>query len=228
MTSIVVAKNVVKKYGRVAALAGVNLVLEEGKQYVIQGASGSGKSTFLHLMAGLDRPSSGELIVCGQNLSQMNDKQLAAYRNKTVGLVFQFHFLLSSMNCLENIMLPSKIGGENYAAVKERVLIFAHALGVEQCLNKYPFELSGGEQQRINIIRAISLSPRLILCDEPTGNLDSNNSQLVVSLLKELARKDKSTLVIVTHDRSVASCFENRLQMKDGIAASTIVRSKDY
>jgi len=209
-------ENVKKIYGKVHALRGVNLSLEANTQYVICGASGSGKSTLLYLLGGLDRPSDGRVLVEGKDLSKYDDESLARYRNLYVGFVFQFHFLLPSMNCMNNIMLPAQIGGATQSDLKETVENLAEKLGVAHCLNKYPYELSGGEQQRINIIRALSLKPKLLLCDEPTGNLDSENSMKVTNLLKQLADEFQSTLVVVTHDEKVAAHFDNKISMVDG------------
>jgi lipoprotein-releasing system ATP-binding protein len=209
-------ENVKKTYGKVHALRGVNLSLEGNSQYVICGASGSGKSTLLYLLGGLDRPSEGRILVEGKDLSSYDDESLARYRNLYVGFVFQFHFLLPSMNCMNNIMLPAQIGGATPSDLKENVQVLAEKLGVTHCLNKYPYELSGGEQQRVNIIRALSLRPKLLLCDEPTGNLDSENSMKVTSLLKQLATEYQSTLVVVTHDDKVAAHFDNKISMVDG------------
>ncbi|TNE98233.1 MAG: ABC transporter ATP-binding protein [Deltaproteobacteria bacterium] len=209
-------ENVKKTYGKVHALRGVNLTLEGNSQYVICGASGSGKSTLLYLLGGLDRPSEGRILVEGKDLSSYDDESLARYRNLYVGFVFQFHFLLPSMNCMNNIMLPAQIGGATPSDLKENVQVLAEKLGVTHCLKKYPYELSGGEQQRVNIIRALSLRPKLLLCDEPTGNLDSENSMKVTSLLKQLATEYQSTLVVVTHDDKVAAHFDNKISMVDG------------
>ncbi|MCO4792749.1 MAG: ABC transporter ATP-binding protein [Bacteriovoracaceae bacterium] len=209
-------ENVKKSYGKVHALRGVNLELEENTQYVICGASGSGKSTLLYLLGGLDRPTEGKILVEGKDLSNYDDESLAKFRNLYVGFVFQFHFLLPSMNCINNILLPAQIGGSTVSDLKENVEELAEKLGVTHCLKKYPYELSGGEQQRVNIIRALSLRPKLLLCDEPTGNLDSENSLKVTNLLKGLSEEYDSTLVVVTHDDKVAAHFENKISMVDG------------
>lgn len=209
--------NGIKKYfGKVHALNGVDVEFEHGEQYAIKGASGSGKSTLLYLIGGLDRATDGQIEVSGKALDKLTDESLAKYRNTFVGFIFQFHFLLPSMNCLENILLPAKIGNKSTSEVKEMALSLAETLGVTHCLSKYPFELSGGEQQRINIIRALSLKPKLLLCDEPTGNLDSENSELVTKLLKGLAKEFGATLIVVTHDENVSSKFDNVIHMKDG------------
>ena len=214
---LVELESVKKSFGPHCALAGVSLGLDRDCQYVICGASGSGKSTLLYLMGGLDRPSSGSIVVGGKNLSKMSDEALAGYRNRFVGFVFQFHFLLSSMNCLDNVLLPGRIAGVEINPLLQFVKELAKRLGVANLLSKYPYELSGGEQQRINIIRAISLKPSLLLCDEPTGNLDSHNSQKVVELLKQMAREFQATLVMVTHDEKVASDFSHRFLLQDGL-----------
>lgn len=216
MGAMATVKNLKKLYAQTYALNGVNLELQPLEQYAIQGASGSGKSTLLYLLAGLDRASSGEIWIEGQNIQQWDDEQLAYYRNQKVGLVFQFHFLLPTMSCLDNIMLPAKIGGHDVSKVKKQAKELASLLGVSGCLQKYPYQISGGEQQRINVIRALSLRPKLLLCDEPTGNLDSANTQKVTNLLKQLALEFKATLVVVTHDTNVASQFNCRLLMCDG------------
>lgn len=214
---IIKIENVKKTYKKSHALRGVSITMNEGEEYLIRGASGSGKSTLLYLLGGLDRPSEGNVIVNQKNLVDLNDEELALYRNRYVGFVFQFHFLLSSMNCLDNILLPAHLGGVYSEEILSRAKSLAKLLGVEHCLEKYPYELSGGEQQRINIIRALSLKPKLLLCDEPTGNLDSENSQRVIQLIRTLAREFGATLVVVTHDPQIAQSFNRQLVMRDGL-----------
>jgi len=210
-------KNVSKSFGQYHILKSLDFSLDLGLQYVIQGASGSGKSTLLYLLGGLDKPSSGNIYVDGININNFDDSQLANYRNQYVGFVFQFHFLLSSMNFRENILLPAKIGAQsNFNALGEKVNKMAEILDVKHCLDKFPKELSGGEQQRVNIIRALLQGPKLLLCDEPTGNLDSENSSKVISLIIELAQEYEATLVVVTHDGDVASRFGKCFNMIDG------------
>ncbi len=214
--SLVTIKNISKDFSKVHALRSISLNLDEGGQYAIRGASGSGKSTLLYLLGGLDQPKNGEIIIHGKDIAKFNDDELANFRNNYVGFVFQFHFLLSSMNCIDNILLPGQIGGKKNKGQLEFAKELAKKLGVTHCLKKFPYELSGGEQQRINIIRALSLRPKLLLCDEPTGNLDSENSQIVTDLLKDLAIEFGSTLVVVTHDNQMAEQFENQFRMRDG------------
>ncbi len=210
-------ENITRYFGKVHALNGVNLNLQRGQQYAIQGSSGCGKSTLLYLLGGLDHPTSGTITVDNKVLGEMSDDELAAYRNQSIGFVFQFHFLLPSMNCLDNILLPAKISGTSTKLVKEKCLHFAQVLGVTHVLKKFPFELSGGEQQRVNLIRALSMGPEILLCDEPTGNLDSENGQIVTQLLKDMAVQLGSTLVVVTHDKQVASQFPHQVFMRDGV-----------
>lgn len=205
-----------RHYGISKALNGVNVSFNAAEEYVIKGASGSGKSTLLYLLGGLDRCTEGTIIVNNQDLSQLNDEELALYRNQYVGFVFQFHFLLPSMNALDNIYLPARLAGDLTEEIKNRVKKLASELSVDHLLKKMPYELSGGEQQRINIIRALSMRPKLLLCDEPTGNLDSQNSLLVIQLLRSLSKENGSTLIVVTHDAAMASTFHHQLTMKDG------------
>lgn len=221
---LVQVKEVYKQFGASPALNGLSLNLAAHQQYAIQGPSGSGKSTLLYLLAGLDRPSAGEIWVAGANLAQLDDEAAARYRQKMVGLVFQFHFLLPTLTCLENIYLPARISGTPITKIAANVERLAVALEVEHCFSKFPYQLSGGEQQRINIIRALGLAPRLLLCDEPTGNLDSVNAQKVAALLAQLAQEQDMTLVVVTHDDAVASHFAHHLYLRDGRLVESLAR----
>lgn len=214
--SFIRLEQVEKSFGKTRVLRGLNLSIEAKELVAIRGASGSGKSTLLYLLGGLDQPSSGKVIIDQKNLSSMGDEQLAYFRNESVGFVFQFHFLLPSMTCRDNIMLPARIGGKSLQQVEKDMVKLAEMLGVTHCLTKYPFEISGGEQQRINIIRALSLRPKILLCDEPTGNLDSKNSEKVATLLKSLAAEFGATLLVVTHDDKVASFFPRKIVIEDG------------
>lgn len=216
--SFIKLQNVEKTFGTTKVLQGINLDIADRDLVAIRGASGSGKSTLLYLLGGLDVPSTGNVIINGQNLSKLSDKELADFRNQNVGFVFQFHFLLPSMTCIDNILLPARIGGGNInmKVVESDVAKLAKILGVEHCLKKFPYQLSGGEQQRINIIRALSMRPKILLCDEPTGNLDSKNSEKVADLLKNLAHDFGAILLVVTHDDKVASFFPRKIVIKDG------------
>lgn len=213
----IILNNISKKFGDFYALKDVGLEVDAGEKAVIHGASGSGKSTLLYLLGGLDRPTSGEIVTFGQNVSKMSDHDLANYRNEKIGFIFQFHFLLGTLSGLENILLPAQINGKvDMAKVKKRTMELAGLLGVTDVLHKLPSEMSGGQQQRINILRALSLKPKLLLCDEPTGNLDSTNSEIVIDLLEELSTEFGATLLVVTHDQNVASRFPRKIEMLDG------------
>lgn len=214
--SFIRLEHVEKSFGKTNVLRGLNLSIEDRELVAIRGASGSGKSTLLYLLGGLDHPTSGKVLVDNKNLTSMSDDELAHFRNSNVGFVFQFHFLLPSMTCRDNIFLPARIGGKNLKQVEKDVEEMAKILGVTHCLSKFPFEISGGEQQRINIIRALSLRPKILLCDEPTGNLDSKNSEKVATLLKNLAADFGATLLVVTHDDKVASFFPRKIVIEDG------------
>lgn len=214
--SFIRLEQVEKSFGKTIVLRGLNFTIQEKELVAIRGASGSGKSTLLYLLGGLDQPTSGRVIIDNKNLSKLGDEGLARFRNESVGFVFQFHFLLPSMTCRDNILLPARIGGKLTSKVETDIDQLAQILGVTHCLSKYPFEISGGEQQRINIIRALSLRPKILLCDEPTGNLDSKNSEKVSTLLKNLAADFGATLLVVTHDDKVASFFPRKIVIEDG------------
>lgn len=215
--SFIDAVDVTKTFGKNHVLNKVNFHLESGNQCVIKGASGSGKSTFLYIVGGLERLNGGSIHVGTHDLSKLNDDQLAKYRNEEVGFVFQFHFLLSSLSNLENILMPARLGRKDIGEIEAYARTLAKRLGVEECLKKYPYEISGGQQQRINLIRALSMKPSLLLCDEPTGNLDSANSEVVTDLLLELSRNQGTTLLVVTHDEEVSQHFKNVYHMVDGV-----------
>ncbi len=214
--SFIRLEQVEKSFGKTRVLRGLNFDIKDRELVAIRGASGSGKSTLLYLLGGLDQPSSGKVMIDGKNLSTMGDEELAKFRNSHVGFVFQFHFLLPSMTCGDNILLPARIGGKDTRSVEKSAQELAQILGVTHCLAKFPYEISGGEQQRINIIRALSLRPKILLCDEPTGNLDSKNSEKVATLLKSLAADYGATLLVVTHDDKVASFFPRKIVIEDG------------
>ncbi|MBP9674176.1 MAG: ABC transporter ATP-binding protein [Bacteriovoracaceae bacterium] len=213
-------ENIVKNFGPTQVLRGISLNMSAGEALVLQGASGSGKSTLLYLLGGLDHPTSGSIFVSNKNISQMKDEDLAYYRNRFLGFIFQFHYLLPSMNCLDNIYLPARIAGVAIDSIQKRIFSLAERLEVTACLKKFPYEISGGEQQRINIVRALSLNPPILLCDEPTGNLDSKTSQKVIALIREMSKEKGTTLLIVTHDNSIAEQFPRRILIQDGLIKS--------
>lgn len=216
MKSFIQLREVTKEYAQTPVLRGLELDVDSGELVAIRGASGSGKSTLLYLLGGLERPNHGQVSVAGRSLTQLSDEELADYRNRQVGFIFQFHFLLPSLRAWENILLPARLGRQLTGEVEKRAKELADQLGVAQKLQSWPHELSGGEQQRMNIVRALSLRPPLLLCDEPTGNLDSKNSEKVTQLLKELALQNGTTLLVVTHDDKVASAFPRKIVIEDG------------
>ena len=210
--------NIFKKYGNQEVLKSINFNLGLGDQVVIQGPSGAGKSTMLHLMGGLEKPNSGQVYFQGKVLDYGQEGHLAKFRNESIGFMFQFHFLLPTMTCQENILLPIKIGdnSEKLPEAESRLRIHAKDLGVLHLLDKLPYHLSGGEQQRVSLLRAIITEAPLLLCDEPTGNLDSDNSKKVIDLLIGLSTNLKTTLVLVTHDERIAARFNRKIRIEDG------------
>ena len=197
-------------------LKGIDLSVAEGEMVSILGASGSGKSTLLHLLGGLDRPSSGTVSWNGSDIFRLDDEALAALRNSTVGFVFQFHHLMNEFNALENVMIPLMIGGKTLKEAEQRASALLENVGLSARALHKPAELSGGEQQRIAVARALANSPRVILADEPTGNLDSASSQQLSELLWELNRTARQTFIIVTHNERIAQRSDRVFIMVDG------------
>jgi lipoprotein-releasing system ATP-binding protein len=215
------AKTVTRSYakggGHLDVVKGVNLQIYEGEAVCIVGSSGAGKSTLLHILGTLDRPTLGKVFFEGVDLTRKSNAELAHFRSKTMGFVFQFHHLLPEMTALENVLLPCRIAGENYSdSIKNATAILAQ-FGLENRKDHYPSQLSGGEQQRVAIARALVRSPKILFADEPTGNLDSSNAQLIQDLFFELKRQRKLTLVVVTHDLNFAGRFPRCLELKDGM-----------
>lgn len=200
----------------VEVLRNISLTIESGEKIALVGASGSGKSTFLNLLGALDRPTSGEVIYDGVSLFTKTDIELAQFRNNKVGFIFQFHHLLPEFTALENVMMPSLINGKSEAEVKEDMEEILINVGLKDRIHHKPGELSGGEQQRVAVARALSLKPELLLADEPTGNLDSKTGFEVFKLMSELNEKLKTTLIMVTHNLELADTFPKKLLMKDG------------
>ena len=211
-------ENVFRRYrtGRrdIPALDGVSLTVEFGEWIAIVGPSGCGKSTLLNLLAGIDDADDGEVIVGGQTLTGMSENALAAWRGREVGIVFQFFQLMPTLTVYENVILPMDLAGDNRNR-RERVLSLLEQVGVLDLADNLPSELSGGEQQRVAIARALANAPRLLLADEPTGNLDSRNGAMVVDLLEELWQQG-TTIVMVTHDPEVARRASRMITMRDG------------
>ncbi|MBF0493186.1 MAG: ABC transporter ATP-binding protein [Deltaproteobacteria bacterium] len=220
MPALLEAKKISKffqKEGRqLHILTDVNLELNLGEELVLWGASGSGKTTLLHLLGGLEKPSEGEVFFEGQNLSLMCDKERAQFRNRNLGFVFQSHHLLPLFTALENVRIPLQIAGKSNDEATEQAKDILQKVGLEQRFNHYPDELSGGEQQRVAIARALIHHPKLILADEPTGNLDSENSKIVFDLLLKMNEEQHSALIVVTHNPLLAERMGRRLTIQDG------------
>ncbi|CAN5560024.1 ABC transporter ATP-binding protein [soil metagenome] len=215
-----VVDNVTKHFRQgdrdVEALAGVSLSIERGRFVAIMGASGSGKSTLLHLMAGLTKADGGHVTINNQNLAELNDKQLTLFRRRHIGLVFQAFNLIPTLSAEENVMLPLMLEGKNGQVAATRVRSLIEQLGLSSRRSHRPDALSGGEQQRVAIGRALVSDPAVILADEPTGNLDSVSSKSVCELLRDLCKRDGRTIVMVTHEPTVAAYAQEVAVLKDG------------
>lgn len=213
-------KDLYKTYGSsgkaVDVLKGVDLSIEKGETVSIIGASGAGKSTLLNIMGALDRPTSGEIFYGEDRISGFNEKRLAAFRNKFIGFVFQFHHLLPEFTAIENVMLPALIGGTGPAEAREKAEGLLREVGLGNRLDHKPGELSGGEQQRAAVVRALIQAPELVLADEPTGNLDTRTGEDVFELLHGLNRVRRTTMVIVTHNEKLAGRADRAFRMVDG------------
>ena len=219
-TAIISGQNVDKVFQLgdqwVPALDQINLDIPEGQFIAVMGPSGSGKSTLLYLLGGLDRPSDGEIIVGGQDITRLDGEELARFRRETIGFIFQAFHLVPTMTALENVALPGVFAGLPRDLRERRAIRLLTALGMEDRLDHKPAQLSGGQQQRVAIARALFNNPPIIMADEPTGALDSKTGQNVMRMLRWLCTKQGKTVVIVTHDPGVASYSDRMLQLKDG------------
>lgn len=217
-TYVVETKNLVKVYGKgetaVRAVDDVSMQIEAGEFVALVGESGSGKTTLLNLLGALDSPTSGEIIIGGQSLSGQSDAQLSAYRRRNVGFIFQSYNLIPVLNVAENIALPMSL--DNQEVDQDYLSELLEILGLTDRRDHYPHQLSGGQQQRVAIGRALIAKPKLLLADEPTGNLDSRNSREIVTLLQNSVRKYNQTLLLITHDGHVAAHADRVLHMLDG------------
>ena len=215
---IVRTENLSKTYGSgenlVKAIDGVNLKIEKGEFIAIVGPSGSGKSTLLHLLGGVDNPSSGKIFIDGNDISKYSSKELALFRRRKVGLIYQFYNLIPNLTVRHNIELPLKLDKRK---INDEVLLdIVRKLGIENKLDSFPSELSGGQQQRVAIARSLIYSPSLVLADEPTGNLDRENSREIIEILKYFNRTLKQTIIVITHDESIALEAKRVITIVDG------------
>ena len=202
-------------------LHGVNLELKRGESLAVLGGSGVGKSTLLHIIGSLDHPTSGEVFFNGESLSDKSDNELAHFRNQSLGFVFQFHYLLSEFTAQENVAMPLRISGVSKLESLEEATKLLTKLGLGSRLDHFPASMSGGEQQRVAIARAIIMRPELILADEPTGNLDKQNSLLVQESFNQIVDEMGVGLIVVTHDHSFARAFQRSREMKEGCWADS-------
>jgi lipoprotein-releasing system ATP-binding protein len=217
---LISTRNLAKSYkmGKrtLEVLRGVNLDIAHGEFLALRGASGAGKSTLLHLIGGLDSPNAGEILFEGRDVAKFSEGDLNHFRNRRVGFIFQSYHLLPELDALENVCLPARIGRISAGAAEQRGRELLEAVGLKERIDHKPYELSGGEQQRAAIARALITEPGLILADEPTGNLDSRTGSEIIELLTGLCVKRHTTLVIATHDAKVAACAQRVIELVDG------------
>jgi len=210
------ATSIKKSYGKLQILKGVNFEVKKGEIVTILGPSGAGKSTLLHIIGSLDKPDSGEVILNGVNISKLSSKKLSAFRNQHIGFIFQFHHLLPEFTSLENICMPAFIAKKSKKEAEAKAIELLEMLGLSHRAGHKPSELSGGEQQRVSVARALINNPAVILADEPSGNLDSENATSLHKLFTELRDKFQQTFIIVTHNTGLAELADRKVIMKDG------------
>lgn len=209
--------------GTINVLSGVNLSVKPREMVAIVGASGAGKSTLLHVLGALDRPSRGYVVIGGEPVNGLTEEQLAALRNRSVGFVFQFHHLLREFSALENVMMPLRIAGKETRAARSRAEELLARVGLSGRMNHRPSELSGGEQQRTAVARALATDPRVVLADEPSGNLDLANGEMLHDLLMEVVNDLEIAMIVVTHNRSLAARASRVLLLEGGRLSETVV-----
>ncbi len=211
------AENICKSYNNLQILKGINLHIDKGEIVAIVGASGAGKTTLLQILGTLDKASSGKLLINNQELNTLSDNKISAFRNKNIGFIFQFHQLLPEFTAFENVMIPAWIAKSNEKESKQKATELFEYLGIKDRMTHKPSELSGGEQQRVAVARAIINNPAVLLADEPSGNLDSESAASLHDLFFDLRSKFNQTIVIVTHNHELANRCDRKLQMKDGL-----------
>jgi len=213
---MIAVKSLNKSYGDLLVLKNINLEIEPGKITVIVGASGAGKSTLLQLLGTLDTPDSGDIFIDGENVSSLSASQIAKWRNDSIGFVFQFHHLLPEFTALENVLIPARIGSKDIKVKEEKAKDLLKMLGLADRMHHKPNALSGGEQQRVAVARALINDPKIILADEPSGNLDSTNAKYLHDLFVRLRDEFNQTFIIVTHNESLAQLADRVVQITDG------------
>lgn len=219
-------ENISKSYkseqgeARLEVLRNVSLDIKKGSITSIVGSSGSGKSTLLHILGGLDKPDSGSVYWEETLISSMNSDQLAEFRNENIGFVFQFHHLLPEFTALENVSMPALIAGKSFDEASKRAMSLLERFGVENRKNHRPTQLSGGEQQRVSMARALMNKPSIILADEPTGNLDDANTSTILDMLFELREQDEVTVLLITHEKAIAERSDIIIEIKNGELSS--------
>ena len=216
-------KNIHKSFGTLEVLKGVDLTVEKGEIVSIIGKSGAGKTTLLQIIGTLDKPDSGSVVIDGVDVFALKEKELADFRNRHIGFIFQFHQLLPEFNALENVMMPAMIARMSEKEAKQRAVQLLTELGMAERLTHKPNELSGGEKQRVAAARAMMMSPDVILADEPSGSLDESNKKELHKLLLQMREQYGQTIIIVTHDKELAEISDRVIEMKDGICAKGAV-----
>ena len=206
-----------RNYGNLPVLKGINLTIEPGEVVSIVGASGAGKTTLLQILGTLDRPDAGELHIAGQNVFALNDRELARFRNEQIGFVFQFNNLLPEFTALENVCLPAFIAGKEEREVRQRAETLLTTLGLQHRINHLPSQMSGGEQQRTAVARALINEPAIVFADEPSGNLDSKNAEDLHQLFFRLRDELSQTFIIVTHNEALAALADRTVTIRDGV-----------
>lgn len=227
MSIIIKAEDLHKSFATVKnvklkVLKGISIDIEQKRISVIVGASGAGKSTLLHLLSGLDKPDSGKVVFDGNDIFNYSDEKLSKFRNQNIGFIFQFHHLLPEFTALENTSIPLMINGLSFAKASKKAKELLTSLGLSERFDHKPAELSGGEQQRVAVARALANNPKIIFADEPTGNLDSENSEAIHKILFELRNKFGITFVIVTHNPGLVNLADTVYEMKDGLLKSKV------
>jgi lipoprotein-releasing system ATP-binding protein len=216
-------KNIHKSFGMLEVLKGVDLTVEKGEIVSIIGKSGAGKTTLLQIIGTLDKPDSGSVVIDGVDVFALKEKELADFRNKHIGFIFQFHQLLPEFTTLENVMMPAMIGRVGEKEAEKRAVKLLTELGMAERLTHKPNQLSGGEKQRVAAARAMMMSPDVILADEPSGSLDESNKKELHKLLMQMREQYGQTIIIVTHDKELAEISDRVIEMKDGVCADGAV-----